>query len=375
MRALPVRARGILAAGLAAAVISVPLIGTAAAAGSATSATSASLAASDRAAAGHAAGTAASRPLPQQLFAPYFETWTKNSIPAVATKSGARYFTLAFLQTPRKGSCTVAWNGDRKQIVRPGGRYVHGIARLRSMGGNVIPSFGGYSADQDGTEIADSCTSVRKIAKAYENVVTTYGVTRLDMDVEARSLNHPAAITRRSEAIRLLQEWAARTHRTVQVIFTLGVEPSGLPGNCLAVLKNAVAHGVAVTAVNLMAFDYYNSKTDSDMGTEALQALHAAHRQLGRLYPGASSQQRWGMEGVTLLPGIDDFPKKTEVTYLSEVQDIQYFALAHKLPMISIWAIQRDNGRCPGTIDSNSCSGIKQPRWAFSHLLESYTAH
>jgi hypothetical protein len=372
MRALPVRARGVLAAGLAAAVISVPLIGTAAAAGSATSASQAT---SDRAAAGHAASTAAARPLPQQLFAPYFETWTKNSIPAVATKSGARYFTLAFLQTPRKGSCTVAWNGDRKQVVRPGGRYVHGIARLRSMGGNVIPSFGGFSADQDGTEIADSCTSVRKIAKAYENVVTTYGVTRLDMDVEARSLNRPAAITRRSEAIRLLQEWAARTHRTVQVIFTLGVEPSGLPGNCLAVLKNAVAHGVAVTAVNLMAFDYYNSKSDSDMGTEALQALHAAHRQLGRLYPGASSQQRWGMEGVTLLPGIDDFPKKTEVTYLSEVQDIQYFALAHKLPMISIWAIQRDNGRCPGTIDSNSCSGIRQPRWAFSHLLESYIAH
>jgi hypothetical protein len=375
MRALPVRARGILAAGLSAAVISVPLIGTAAAAGSATSATSASLGASDRAAAGHATDAAGPRPLPQQLFAPYFETWTKNSIPAVATKSGARYFTLAFLQAPRKGSCTVAWNGDRKQVVRPGGRYVHGIATLRAMGGNVIPSFGGFSADQDGTEIADSCTSVRKIAKAYENVVTTYGVTRLDMDVEARSLNRPAAITRRSEAIRLLQEWAARTHRTVQVIFTLGVEPSGLPGNCLAVLKNAVAHGVAVTAVNLMAFDYYNSKTDSDMGTEALQALHAAHRQLARLYPGASSQQLWGMEGVTLLPGIDDFPKKTEVTYLSEVQDIQYFALAHKLPMISIWAIQRDNGRCPGTIDSNSCSGITQPRWAFSHLLESYSAH
>jgi Glycosyl hydrolases family 18 len=373
MRALPVRARGILAAGLSAAVISVPLIGTAAAAGSATSATSASQAVSDRAAAGHATDTAGSRPLPQQLFAPYFETWTKNSIPAVATKSGARYFTLAFLQTPRKGSCTVAWNGDRKQVVRPGGRYVHGIARLRAMGGNVIPSFGGFSADQDGTEIADSCTSVRKIAKAYENVVTAYGVTRLDMDVEARSLNRPAAITRRSEAIRLLQEWAARTHRTVQVIFTLGVEPSGLPGNCLAVLKNAVAHAVAVTAVNLMAFDYYNSKTDSDMGTEALEALHAAHRQLARLYPGASSQQLWGMEGVTLLPGIDDFPKKTEVTYLSEVQDIQYFARAHRLPMISIWAIQRDNGRCPGTIDSNSCSGITQPKWAFSHLLAGYS--
>jgi hypothetical protein len=61
-------------------------------------------------------------------------------------------------------------------------------------------------------------------------VVTPYRVTRLDMEVEARSLDRRAAITRRSDAIRLLRDWAARTHRTVQVIFTLGVESSGLPG-------------------------------------------------------------------------------------------------------------------------------------------------
>jgi hypothetical protein len=80
------------------------------------------------------------------------------------------------------------------------------------------------------------------------------------------------------------------------------------------------------------------------------------------------------MEGITLLPGIDDFPKKTEVTYLSEAQDVQYFARAHRLPLISIWAIQRDNGRCPGEIDSNSCSGIRPPKWAFGKLLEGYLA-
>jgi hypothetical protein len=78
---------------------------------------------------------------------------------------------------------------------------------------------------------------VPKIAKAYENVVTTYGATRLDMDVEANSLNNKAGIERRSEAIALLQKWAARTHRTVQIVFTIGVEPWGLPGNCFAVLK------------------------------------------------------------------------------------------------------------------------------------------
>ena len=49
------------------------------------------------------------------------------------------------------------------------------------------------------------------------------------------------------------------------------------------------------------------------------------------------------------------------------------FARAHGLGLLSIWAIQRDNGGCPGTIDSDSCSGIRQPAWAFSHLLERFT--
>jgi hypothetical protein len=314
------------------------------------------------------------RLVPRHVYAPYFETWTKDSIPAVARASGARYLTLAFLQTPKRGSCQVAWNGNPRQIVRLGGRYVSQVRALRAMGGDVIPSFGGFSADQGGTEIADSCTSVPKIAKAYESVVTTYGVTRLDMDVEARSLNNKAGIARRSEAIRLLENWAARTHRTVQIIFTIGVEPWGLPANCYAVLTSAAAHGVRFR-VNIMAFDYYikASKTGIEMGKAAIKALNGTHQQLARLYPRLSQRRLWALEGITILPGIDDYPKKTEVTYLPDAERVLGFAHAHGLPLITIWAIQRDNGGCPGTIDSNSCSGIKQPRWAFSHLLEGYT--
>ena len=267
----------------------------------------------------------------------------------------------------------MTWNGNAKQPVRPGGRYTAQIKTLRAMGGQATPSFGGFSADQGGTEIADSCTSVPAIARAYESVVTTYGVTRLDMDVEANSLGNTAGIARRSAALRLLQDWAARTHHRVRITFTLGVEPWGLPANCLAILKSAVAHGVRFS-VNIMAFDYYikASKTGIEMGTAAIQALDGTHRQLGRLYPGLSQPRLWALEGITLLPGIDDYPKKTEVTSLGDTRKVAGFARAHRLPLVSIWAIQRDNGGCPGTIDSNSCSGITQSRWAFSHLIEGY---
>jgi hypothetical protein len=236
------------------------------------------------------AGTSHQGRLPAFLYAPYFETWTSDSIPEVARQSGSRYLTLAFLQTLKKGSCTLAWNGAKRQLVQPGGRYVAQIRQLRAAGGDVIPSFGGYSADQGGTEIADSCSSVSKIAQAYESVVTTYGVTRLDMDVEAKSQDNKVGIARRSAAIALLQHWAARHHRHVQIDFTLGVEPGGLASDCLHVLRSALAAGVKITTVNIMAFDYYNSQHDSDMGTEAIEALNSVHAQLAGLYPHLSAR-------------------------------------------------------------------------------------
>src|SRR5690348_9736699 len=118
-------------------------------------------------------------PLPAHVYAPYYETYLAPNTPSIATtaqQSGAKYFTLAFLQTTRKGPCTVTWNGSSSRALN---YYASDIAALRAAGGDVIPSFGGYSADQGGTEIADSCTDVPKIAAAYESVIQTLGVTRL----------------------------------------------------------------------------------------------------------------------------------------------------------------------------------------------------
>jgi len=105
---------------------------------------------------GGSAAAAGGAPLPAHVFAPYFETWTPDSIATLAQQSGARYFTLAFLQTLSRSSCTLAWNGDKSQTVTSG-RYLSDIAALRAIGGEVVPSFGGWSADQGGTEIGDSC--------------------------------------------------------------------------------------------------------------------------------------------------------------------------------------------------------------------------
>src|SRR5438046_8415735 len=83
--------------------------------------------------------------LPAHVFSPYFETWTTDSLTTIAQQSGARYFTLAFLETLSKTSCTLAWDGDRARTLTANPvPYASDIASLRAIGGDVLPSFGGW---------------------------------------------------------------------------------------------------------------------------------------------------------------------------------------------------------------------------------------
>ena len=102
--------------------------------------------------------------IPAHVFAPYFEAYNGDSLSGLSQQSGAKYLTMAFIQTASKGSCTVDWNGDSSTPI--GTAFASDIASIRAAGGDVIPSFGGYTADDTGTEIADSCTTVASIAAA-----------------------------------------------------------------------------------------------------------------------------------------------------------------------------------------------------------------
>ena len=311
---------------------------------------------------------------PRHVYAPYYESWLSGSIADSAQQSGSPYETIAFIQTASAGSCALTWNGDSTEPI-PGTTFASDIAALQDHGGNVIASFGGYAADSTGTEIADSCTDVNAIAAGYEAVLTTYHLTRLDMDVEASSLTNTAGIERRNQAIKLVEQWAAHRHLPLQVQYTLPVEPTGLTADGLAVLQNAAATGTRVDVVNIMTFDYYlaSEPTPLPMGADAISAAENTHTQLASVYPDAGSARLWALEGITLMPGIDDYPGKTEVTHLADARQVESFARAHGLALLSIWAVQRDNGGCPGTIGASTCSGIAQNTWDFSHILERVT--
>jgi hypothetical protein len=311
------------------------------------------------------------RKLPDHVFAPYFEAYTTDSPAELSQASGAKYLTMAFIQAPAVGSCDVAWNGD---LTTPISTSVYGkdIAAIRAGGGDIIPSFGGYAADNAGTEIADSCTDVAAIAQAYEKVITTYGVTRLDFDIEDNSLTKPDAIDRRNQAIKLVEDWAGRTHRTVQFEYTLPTTTTGLGATGIKVLESAAKHKAKIDVINIMTFDYYDG-APHQMADDTVSAAKGTIAQLRAIWPNKSSDKLWSELGITEMIGVDDFGPP-EIFTLDDAKTVEKWAAKKGIAKLSFWALQRDNGGCPGAPASDSCSGVEQSTWQFSHIFAPFTS-
>jgi hypothetical protein len=311
--------------------------------------------------------------LPSQVFAPYFETYdTTGGSPAVLSQeSGARYLSMAFLQTAQAGSCTAYWNGDTSDPISYAS-FGSDISAIQAAGGNVIPSFGGYAADTTGTELADSCPSVNAIAQVYEQVITTYHVPRIDLDIEGTSLTDTAGINRRNEAIAEVESWAAARGIRIQFSYTLPTPTTGLDSEDDAVLENAIADHAQISVVNLLTFDYYIG-TEQNMVTDTETAAAGTYTELQSLYPSYPPARIWQMIGVTEMPGIDDYGPDETFSMADAIAVLQW-ARSAGIGTLSFWALQRDNGGCPGTSGAGTCSGIAQPTWYFSNVFEHFTS-
>jgi chitinase len=224
---------------------------------------------------------------PAHLAAPYLQITTSDSSDMTADMdaTGLKDYTLAFLTS--QSQCTLQWE-DGGQAMNA---YTSVVKTLQNDGGNVIISFGG----ENSTELAETCTSVAKLEAAYAKVLTTYpGVTRLDFDIEQPAITNTQATARRNLALAQLE----KAYPSVSIDYTLGVYPSGLPASPeLKIIKQAVADGVKINAVNIMA-QYFGSGDDL---APAESAARHTEKQLARLYPSLSASQVWDMIGITTL--------------------------------------------------------------------------
>jgi hypothetical protein len=245
------------------------------------------------------------------------------------------------------------------------------FATIRANGGDVIASFGGFTADNTGTEIADSCTNVGSIAGVFQNLITTYNISRIDLDIEDNSLTNSAGIDRRNKAVKQVEDWAAANGRTIQFSYTLPTTTQGLAESGLAVLRNAVTNNARIDVVNMMTFDYYDNQPHQ-MATDTQTSAAGLVRQLGTLYPGKTQAQLWAMVGITEMIGIDDFGAAETFT-TADATTVYNWAVSKGINTLSFWALQRDNGGCPGTGGQDNCSGVQQSTWQFSRTFAPFS--
>src|SRR5882757_10583958 len=269
--------------------------------------------------AGLAPAAAAATP-PAHYAAPYLQITSGDAgdMAADLNASGDEYYTLAFL-IPQSG-CTPEWEDGGAAV----GAFTSQVNSLTSAGGNVIISFGGES----GGELAQTCTSVSSLTAAYANVVNTYGVNRLDFDIEGGTLGDTAANERRNQALAALQQ----QNPNVQVDYTLAVAPDGLPGQEMGVLQDAKAKGVNVSAVDIMAMDFGDGENALN---DALSASKATSGQLAGLY-GISSEQAYGKLGITPIAGKND---DNETFSQDDATQLEQFAASNGVQLLAFWEV------------------------------------
>ncbi|WP_211278729.1 chitinase, partial [Mycobacterium lacus] len=238
------------------------------------------------------------------------------------------------------------------------------MATLHNGGVDATISFGG-AANQ---ELAQTTTSVTALTAKYQSVIDAYGIHKLDFDIEGAAQADLASLTRRSQAIAALQAAGNANSTPVQVSFTLPVMTTGLTADGMRVVQNAIANGVDIGHVNVMAMDYYdpNLSYEGKMGDYAIQAATAVHDQLVPLYPSKTDAQIWSMIDVTPMIGVNDDPN--EIFTLADAQKLTTFAEQKGMGGLHMWSINRDYPGPVGTL-SNTSSGVAQDTWDYSHIF------
>jgi hypothetical protein len=294
-------------------------------------------------------------------------TLNQQDLRSISSASGIKQFTLAFIVANGGNACTPSWGGVIP--VGSSGDYVKAaIDSLRRAGGDVIVSFGGEA----GTELASTCSSAAALESAYQTVVDSYGAYNLDFDIEGGAVWDTTSISRRSQALALLQQAEARAGHSVQVSLTLPVASWGFPTQEVSVIRSAVTAGVTVSIVNPMTMDYGDGDVANpagQMGAIAIQATKAVEAQLAQVYPTRSAAQLWAMIGITPLIGQNDI--QDEVFTVADATAVARFATSQGVGRVAMWSVTRDKQCSQGvvTYDDPTCSGIMQSAWAFSHAF------
>eukprot|EP00842_Homolaphlyctis_polyrhiza_P003252 jgi/Hompol1/3928/HPOL_006823-RA len=265
------------------------------------------------------------------------------------------YYTLAFIVDGGGGS--PSWGGSVPVSQSPL-YYADHITSLRNAGGDVIVSFGGAI----GTELAISVTDASALQAKYQSVIDAYQLSWIDFDIEGSAVADTASNDRRAIALAALK----RANPGLRVSFTLPVLPNGLTSDGVNLLKSAVANGLAIDVINIMAMDYGSGVAPNGatgMGEYAKEAAIATHGQA--VAAGIANPKI----GITPMIGQND--ASDEIFRLEDASFLLQFAQQTDwVAWLAFWSVNRDTN-VNGPLYASS--QIKQNKYDFTNTLKAFT--
>ena len=311
----------------------------------------------------------------EAFFAPYVDMtlYPTPDLIGIARDNGVSLLTLGFLQATEDGRpgwaglAALATDSEHEQAKAINAS----IAAFKAAGGDVMISLGGANGVSLAQSYAQRGKSAQELADAYGAVVDTYGLNRIDFDIEGNAVADPSSIALNAQALKLFQQ----QRPDVEIWYTLPVLPSGLTADGLNVVDKALQAGVQLDGVNVMAMDYGegpaptsgpNAKT---MGAYAIDAAESTYTQLSALYGSHGQTFSWNQLGVTPMIGVNDV--QTEVFTLADAQLLEDFARTKGLGMVSMWSVGRDKPGPVGAVLPTS-SGLSDSAGSFSRTWNDY---
>ncbi|MGX1546274.1 carbohydrate binding domain-containing protein [Streptomyces adustus] len=275
------------------------------------------------------------------------------SATSVMSSTGIKWFTMAFMLD--SGGCNPAWDSSRPLA---GGTDQTVINQIRSAGGDVVPSFGGWQ----GSKLGANCSSASALAGALQKVIDAYSLKAIDMDIEnTDEFENEAVQARILTALKTVKA----NNPGLKTIVTFGTSTTGPTYYGNRLIEQANSLGANIDVFTIMPFDFGGG---SDMYGNTVNATEGLKAKLKSTF-GWDDATAYAHIGISGMNGLSDQQENTTPAIWTSIRD---WANSHHIARLAYWAVNRDRPCAGGGVVSN-CSGISQNNWQFTSITAGFT--
>ncbi|AVH60982.1 chitinase [Streptomyces dengpaensis] len=275
------------------------------------------------------------------------------SATSVMSSTGIKWYTMAFILS--SGGCNPAWDGSR---ALTGGNDQAVINSIRSAGGDIVPSIGGWS----GNKLGPNCSTPDALAGAYQRVIDAYGLKAIDVDIENTDEFENAVVQDRIlNALKIVKA----NNPGLRTIITFGTSTTGPTYWGGRLIDQAKALNANIDVFTIMPFDFGGG---ADMYGNTVGATEGLKTKLKSTF-GWDDATAYAHIGISGMNGLSDQQELTSPSTWTQIRD---WANSHHIARLAFWSVNRDRP-CPGGGVVSNCSGISQNAWQFTSITAGFT--